>query len=82
MAEDAKAADGIAETAGDVAGGFFIDEVGAEGLVLPLHGEWWGDEELLVAESAYLIGGTRLHNAICYRNILWSTCFGHGECKA
>ena len=82
MAEDAKAADGIAETAGDVAGGYFIDEVGAEGLVLQLHGEWWGDEELLVAESAYLIGGTRLHNAICYRNILWSTCFGHGECKA
>jgi hypothetical protein len=26
MAEDAKCADGIAETAGDVAGGFFIDD--------------------------------------------------------
>ena len=39
MTEDAKSAQGVAETASDVAGGFLIDEVSAEGFVLALQGE-------------------------------------------
>jgi hypothetical protein len=64
MAEDAEGADGITEPACDLAGGFLVDEVGAEGLVLALQGELWGEEELLVGGSAYLIGGTEQHNPI------------------
>jgi hypothetical protein len=83
MAEDTEGADGIAETAGDVAGGFFIDEVGAESLVLAPHGELWGEEELLVAESAYLIGGTGLHNPILLqKHSMVNMFYTHGECKA
>jgi hypothetical protein len=83
MAEDTEGADGIAATAGDVAGGFFIDEVGAEGLLLALHGELWGEEELLVAESAYLIAVLDCIIQSCYGNILWSKCFiAKGKCKA
>jgi hypothetical protein len=58
MAPDAKGADGIAETAGDVAGGFFIDNEGAESLLLALEGRTVGEEKLLVGGSNYLIGST------------------------
>jgi hypothetical protein len=39
MAKDAEGAGGVAEAAGDVGRGLLIDEVGAEGFVLALHGE-------------------------------------------
>ena len=61
MAQDAKGAQRVAETAGDVAGGFFIDEEGAESFVLALQGELWGKEELLVRRYDYLIHSTGLH---------------------
>jgi hypothetical protein len=61
MAEDTEGARGIAETAGDVAGGFFIDEEGAQRFVLALHGELWGKEELPVRRFDYLIHGTGRH---------------------
>jgi hypothetical protein len=61
MAEDAEGAHGIAETAGDVARGLFIDDEGAERFVLALHGELWGKEELVVGGSNYLIHRTGRH---------------------
>jgi hypothetical protein len=39
MAEDAKGARGVAETAGDVAGGLVVDEEGTECFVLTLQGD-------------------------------------------
>ena len=39
---------GVAKTAGDVAGVFFLDEEGAERFVLTLQGELRGEEEFLV----------------------------------
>jgi hypothetical protein len=61
MTKDPKGTGGIAETSGYVAGGLFIDEEGAERLVLALHGELWGKEELLVGRCHYLIHSTGLH---------------------
>ena len=39
LAEDAEGAGGVAEPAGDVAGGLLIDEEGTEGFVLGLQRE-------------------------------------------
>ena len=61
MAEDAEGAQGIAETAGHIAGGLFIDEEGSEGFVLALQRELWGKEELLVGGSNSLIDRTGGH---------------------
>ena len=61
MTQDAEGAWGIGEAAGDVGGGFLLDEEGAEGLVLALEGELGGQEELLVGWSYYLIHGTGGH---------------------
>lgn len=62
VAEDAKSTHGIAETAGDVAGGFFINDEGAESFILTLHGELGGEEEVLIGGSNYLIHSTGPHN--------------------
>jgi len=64
MAEDAEGGGGVAKTAGDVAGGLFIDEEGADRFVLALQGELWGEEELLVRRGDYLIHSTGWHNQI------------------
>jgi hypothetical protein len=61
MTKDPKGARRIAETSGNVAGGLFIDDEGAERLVLALHGELWGKEEPLVGRYHYLIHSTGLH---------------------
>jgi len=44
MAEAAEGGWGIAKTAGDVPGGLFLDEEGAERFVLAMQGELWGKE--------------------------------------
>jgi hypothetical protein len=83
MAEDAEGADGIRETARDVARGLLIDEVCAEGLVLALHGELRGEEELGVGGSAYLIGGTGPHNVIMLEKHSMVNMFYESEaCKS
>jgi hypothetical protein len=64
MAEDAEGGRGVAKTAGDVAGRLFIDEEGAESLVLTLQGELWSEEEFLVRRGDYLIYSTGRHNQI------------------
>jgi hypothetical protein len=61
MAEDAEGAGGVAEAAGDVAGGLLIDEVSTEGFVLALQGELGGEEEVEVARCRYLIRSAGLH---------------------
>jgi hypothetical protein len=61
MAEDAEGARGVAETAGHVAGRFFIDEVSTEGFVLALQGELRGKEEVPVARCHYLIRSAGRH---------------------
>ena len=61
MTQDAEGAGRIAEAAGDVGRGLFLDEVSAEGLVLALHGELRGQEEVLVARCRYLIYGAGIH---------------------
>jgi hypothetical protein len=48
IAEDAEGAGRVAETTGDVGGGFVIDEEGTEGFVLALKRELRGKEEVLV----------------------------------
>ena len=45
MTEDAKGPGCIAEAMGDLVGGSLLDEVSAEGLVLPLLGRFGGQEE-------------------------------------
>ena len=45
MAEDAKGPGCVAEAVRDLVGGQLLDEVGAEGLVLPLLGRFGGQEE-------------------------------------
>jgi hypothetical protein len=61
VTENAKGGRRIAKTAGDVAGGFFLDEEGAESFVLTLQGELGGEEEFLVRGSDYLISSTGRH---------------------
>ena len=61
ITQDAEGAWGIAEAAGDVGGGLFLDEVSTEGFVLALHGELRGEEEVLVARRRYLIRSAGLH---------------------
>jgi hypothetical protein len=51
MAEDPKGPVGIAEATGDFDRADLIDEVGAEGFVLPLEGRFRGEEEVGVAGS-------------------------------
>jgi hypothetical protein len=64
MAQDAEGAGGITEAAGDVGGGFVLEEVSTEGFVLALHGELRGKEEVLVARCRYLIYSAGLHTLI------------------
>jgi hypothetical protein len=64
MAEDAEGGRGVAKTAGNVAGGLFINEKGAERFVLTLQGELWSEEEFLVRWGDYLIHSTGRHNQI------------------
>ncbi|MGA2119463.1 MAG: hypothetical protein ABSH56_32525 [Bryobacteraceae bacterium] len=61
MTQDAEGAGGVAEAASDVAGGFLINEVSAEGFVLALQGEPRGEEEVLVTRRRYLIRSAELH---------------------
>ena len=61
ITQDAEGTRRVAEAAGDVAGGFHIDEVSAEGFVLALQGELRGQEEVLVARCRYLIRSAGLH---------------------
>ena len=51
MAEDPKGPVGIAEATGDFDRTELIDEVGAEGFVLPLEGRFRGEEEVGVGGS-------------------------------
>jgi hypothetical protein len=64
MTEDAEGGWGIAKTAGDVPGGLFLDEEGAESFVLTLQGELWDKEEFLVRWRDYLIHSTGWHTQI------------------
>ena len=61
VTEDPESARGIAETAGDVGGGFLVDEESAQSLVLALQGKLGGEEEFLVGRCRYLIVGTDMH---------------------
>jgi hypothetical protein len=77
IAKDAEGAGGVAEAAGDVAGGLLIDEVSAEGFVLALHRGLGGKEEVLVRRSDYLIYSTGAHTQIVLQkqstvNMFWS----------
>jgi len=53
MAEDAEAAGGIAEAAGDDVGGEAIEEEGAEGFILAMGGVAWFEEELGEVHYSY-----------------------------
>ena len=75
MAEDAEGGRGIAKTAGDVAGGLFLDEEGAESFVLTLQGKLRGEEEFLVTRCDYLIHSTGRPIHIVPQNIIQSICF-------
>ena len=68
ITQDAEGAGGIAEAAGDVAGGLLIDEIGAEGFVLALQGELGGKEEVVVVGCRYLIRSAGLHNSMMLSN--------------
>ena len=61
VTEDTKSARGIAETAGDLGGGFLVDEESAQGLVLALQGKLGGEEEFLIGRCSYLIVSTDMH---------------------
>jgi len=76
LAEDAEGAGGVAEPAGDVAGGLLIDEEGTEGFVLALQRELRGKEEVLVARCRYLIRSAGLYIQMVLQNITQSRCFG------
>jgi len=64
VAEDAEGAWGVAEGAGNLLGGAALEEIGAEGFVLALHGELRGEEEVLVSLCRYLIRSAGLHISI------------------
>jgi hypothetical protein len=64
VAEDAEGGRRIAKTAGDVAGGLFLDEEGAESFILTLQGELGGEEEFLIRGGDYLIYSTDRHNSM------------------
>jgi hypothetical protein len=64
MAEDAEETRGVAEAAGDVGRGLFIDEEGAESFILALQRELRRQEEVLVARCGYLICSAGIHNHI------------------
>jgi len=61
VTEDAKGTLRVAEAAGDIGGGFLVDEEGAEGFVLPLQGELGGKEEVPIRRCCYLIRSAGLH---------------------
>ena len=61
IAEDAEGTRRIAEAAGDVGGGFLLDEVSTKGFILALQGELRGQEEVLIARRRYLIRSAGLH---------------------
>ena len=61
MAEDAKSALGVAETASYLDGGLLFDEEGAESFILALQGKLGGKEEMPVWGSRYLIGSAGQH---------------------
>jgi hypothetical protein len=75
MAEDAEGGRGVAKTAGDVAGGLFIDEESAESFVLALQGELRGEEEFLVRMGNYLIHSTGWHDQIVLQKHLLVNMF-------
>jgi hypothetical protein len=64
MAEDAEGARRVTEATGDFSRGLFFDEVSTEGLILALHGELRGKEEVLVSWRRYLICSAGLHISI------------------
>jgi hypothetical protein len=77
ITQDAEGAGGVAEAAGDVAGGLLIDEVSTEGFVLALHRGLGGKEEVFVRRSDYLIYSTGSHIQIVLQkqftvNMFWS----------
>ena len=64
MAEHAKGAGGIVETAGHFGRRQLLDEEAAQGLVLPLERRFWGKEELGFGRVRYPITSIHRHNAI------------------
>ena len=64
MTEDAKSARRVAETPGDIGGGFLVNEESPEGFVLALQGGLGGLEEIAVGRWCYLIGSAGLHISI------------------
>ena len=76
ITQDAEGTGGIAEAAGDVGGGLFLDEVSTQRFILALHGELRGEEEVLVARCCYLIGSAGLHISIVLPKHLRVNMFG------
>jgi peroxiredoxin len=64
MAEDAKSALGIAETASHIDGGLLFDEEGAESFILALQWKLWRKEEMSARRSRYLIDSAGRHTTI------------------
>jgi hypothetical protein len=69
VAEDAKGARGVAETAGDLMGGLAIDEKGPQGFVLPVEGLFGGQEEARVGRRCYLIAMSDSHISIMLQSL-------------
>ena len=76
VTEDTKSTRGIAETAGDVGGGFLVDEESAQGFVLALQGELGGEEEFLVGRCRYLIIGADMHISMMLQEHFVVNMFG------
>lgn len=64
MAEHAKRAGGIVETAGHFGRGQLLDEEAAQRLVLPLQRRFWGKEELGFGRVRYPITSIYRQNSI------------------
>jgi hypothetical protein len=64
MAQDAKSALGIAETASHIDGGLLFDEEGAESFILALQWKLWSKEETSVWGSRYLIDSAGRHKVM------------------
>jgi hypothetical protein len=81
VTEDAKGARRITETAGDIGGGFLVDEESAQGFILTLEGEQRGEEELLVGRYCYLITSTERHKMMMLQKHWSVNMFGPANIK-